>query len=110
MAKDTSISIRLDSELKDQSEHILAQFGLSMTSAVNMLLHQIVRDKAIPLALSLNPRTRVNDELLLAQMDRLSGFVGRTSDEVAAEMERVIAEAGNPPQQTSFAGGPGNGR
>jgi hypothetical protein len=36
----------------------------------------------------------VNDELLLARSDRLSGFVGRTSDEVAAEMERGIAKTG----------------
>jgi len=95
MAKDTSISIRVDSELKQQSEQIMAQFGLNMTSVVNMLFHQIVRDKAIPLSLSLHSRTKVNDELLLAQLERLSGFVGRTSDEVAAEMERVIAEVEN---------------
>jgi DNA-damage-inducible protein J len=93
MAKDTSISIRVDSELKRQSEHILAQFGLNVATVVNMLFHQIVRDKAIPLSLSLNPQTKVNDELLFAQSERQSGFIGRTADEVANEMERVIQEA-----------------
>jgi DNA-damage-inducible protein J len=82
----------MDSELKRQSEQVMAQFGLSMTTTINMLLHQIVRDKAIPLSLTLNPRSKVNDELLLARMERLSGFIGRTSDEVADEMERVIRE------------------
>jgi DNA-damage-inducible protein J len=92
MAKDTSISIRMDSELKRQSERVLAQFGLNMASVVNMLFHQIVRDKAIPLSLSLNPQIKVNDELLFAQTERRSGFTGRTADEVADEMEKIILE------------------
>jgi DNA-damage-inducible protein J len=93
MAKDTSISIRVDSELKRQSEHILAQLGLNMGTVVNMLFHQIVRDKAVPLSLSLNSQIKVNDELLFAQLERQSGFTGRTANEVADEMERVIQEA-----------------
>jgi DNA-damage-inducible protein J len=93
MAKNTSISIRVDSELKRQSEHILAQLGLNIATVVNMLFHQIVRDKAVPLSLSLNPKIEVNDELLFAQLERQSGFTGRTANEVANEMERVIQEA-----------------
>jgi DNA-damage-inducible protein J len=92
MPKDISISIRMDSELKRQSEHILAEFGLNMTAVVNMLFHQIVRDKAIPLSLSLTPQAKVNDELLFAQLERRSGFVGRTAEEVADEMEKTIEE------------------
>jgi hypothetical protein len=38
---------------------------------------------------------KVKYELLLAQMERAAGFVGRTADEVADEMERVIAEIEN---------------
>lgn len=46
----TNMSTRMDSELKEQAEDILAKLGLTMTGSVNMFLRQIVRDKAIPLS------------------------------------------------------------
>ena len=93
MAKDTSISIRLDSGLKEQAENVLEQFGLNMTSVVNMLFHQIVRDQAIPLSLSLRPRISVVDELELAKAERLAGYKGRSANRIVDDMERIIAEA-----------------
>jgi len=92
MAKDTSISIRLDSGLKEQAENVLEQFGLNMTSVVNMLFHQIVREQAIPLSLSLRPRISVADELELAKAERLAGYKGRSADRIVDDMERIIAE------------------
>jgi len=89
--KNTSISIRMDSELKDQTENVLDQFGLNMTTVVNMLFHQIVREQAIPLSLSLKSRENVMEELRLAKADRLAGYAGRTTDRVADDMERIIA-------------------
>ena len=92
MAKDTSISIRLDSRLKEQTESVLEQFGLNMTAIVNMLFHQIVREQAIPLSLSLKPKMNVIDELNFAKTYRLAGYVGRTADNVARDMEQIITE------------------
>lgn len=48
-----NMSIRTDSELKAQAEEILEQLSLNMNGTINMLLKQIVRDKAVPLSLSL---------------------------------------------------------
>jgi DNA-damage-inducible protein J len=93
MSKSTNVSIHLDSELKEQSELVLAQFGLDMSTAVTILLRQIVRDKAVPI--SLNPRVSVKDELLLAQMERAAGFVGRSADEVISEMEQIVERIEN---------------
>ena len=93
--KNTSISIRLDSRLKEQTESVLEQFGLNMTVVVNMLFHQIVREQAIPLSLSLKTGSHVTEELDYARADRLAGYVGRTADRVAEDMERIIAEAEN---------------
>ena len=95
MVKDTSISIRLDSRLKEQTESILSQFGLNMTAVVNMLFHQIVREQAIPLSLSLKQKNHVFNELNYATADRLAGYVGRSADSVAEDMERLITEAEN---------------
>jgi len=95
MAKDTSISIRLDSLLKDQTESILSQFGLNMTTVVNMLFRQIVREQTIPLSLSLNPSARLIDDLNLAKAERLEGYKGRSVKSVADDMEQIIAENEN---------------
>jgi len=91
MIKNTSISIRMDSQLKEQTENILAQFGLNMTTAINMFFHQIVREQSVPLSLSLNPRSSTLDELDFAKADRLAGYKGRTVDSVVDDMERIIA-------------------
>ena len=93
--KDTSISIRLDSQLKEDTESVLVQFGLNMTTIVNMLFHQIVREQAIPLSLSLNPRLVVMDDINAAKSDRKAGYAGRTAEHVADEMDRIIKEAEN---------------
>ena len=95
MAKNTSISIRMDSALKEQTENVLAQFGLNMTIVVNMLFHQIIREQAIPLSLTLNPRMSTLEELRFAKDERTRGYKGRTASAVADEMERIIAEAEN---------------
>ena len=91
--KDTSISIRLDSQLKEQAESVLDQLGLNMTTVVNMLFHQIVREQAIPLSLTLKPRLSVVEELSLAKSERLAGYVGRSAARVADDMERIIVDA-----------------
>ena len=95
MIKDTSISIRMDSGLKEQAENVLGQFGLNMTAVVNMLFHQIVREQAIPLSLSLKSRNNTMEELMLAKAERQTGYAGRTANSVAGDMERIIAEAEN---------------
>ena len=95
LVKDTSISIRLDSLLKEQTENILSQFGLNMTTVVNMLFRQIVREQAIPLSLSLSPTAGIIDDLNLAKAERLEGYKGRSAKNVADDMERIITELEN---------------
>jgi len=48
------MSIRTDVEIKKQAEELFSEFGLNMTTAINMFLRQVVRNKAIPLELSIN--------------------------------------------------------
>ena len=91
--KDTSISIRLDSKLKEQTERVLDMFGLNMTSVINMLFNQIVREQAIPLSLSLKPQVSVAEELSYAVAERSCGYIGRSYDSIADDMEQIIMEA-----------------
>ena len=43
-----NMSIRMDRELKKQSEAVLSDMGLNMTTAMNMFLRQVVRQGRIP--------------------------------------------------------------
>jgi DNA-damage-inducible protein J len=88
-----NISIRTDSELKAQAESILSQLGMTMNGTINMFLQQIVRDKAVPLSLSLSSEQALYADLLYAQTDRAKGYMGRTGDEVLSDMDKIIAEA-----------------
>ena len=85
-----NMSIRTDSELKAQAEDILNQLGMSMNGTINMFLQQIVRDRAVPLSLSLSTPETLYADLLLAQQERERGYRGRTGREVLAEMDRII--------------------
>jgi len=93
MPGSSNMSIRVDSELKSQAEQILSQFGMNMTGAVNMFLQQIVRERAVPLSLSLDSSRAVYADLLAAQTDRAQGYEGRTSEVVLADMRALIEKA-----------------
>ena len=52
-----NLNIRTDIEIKRQAEELFSEFGLNMTTAVNMFLRQVVRNQALPLELSLKPKS-----------------------------------------------------
>ena len=93
MAKNTSISIRMDSELKERAEHVIERLGLNMTVVVNMLFHQIVREQAVPLSMSLGPSVSALDDLAHAKADRIAGNRGRAFDDVVSDMKQIVAKA-----------------
>lgn len=88
-----NMSIRTDSELKAQAEAVLSQLGMNMNGTINMFLHQIVRNKSVPLSLSLSSEQAVYADLLAAQAERKQGYEGRNARDVLADMDRIIAEA-----------------
>lgn len=90
MKKTSAISIRVDGDLKEQSEKIMAEFGLNMTTTVNMLLKQIVREHSIPLSLSMSPESKLREDLVFAQIERMAGYKGTSGDVVADKMDAII--------------------
>jgi DNA-damage-inducible protein J len=94
MSKTSSINIRVDGALKEQAEKVISEFGLNMTTTVNMLLKQIVREQAIPLSLSHNGSFLAQD-LLYAQLERAAGYEGPTGEEVADRLDAIIDEVEN---------------
>ncbi|GHU32989.1 hypothetical protein AGMMS50256_24080 [Betaproteobacteria bacterium] len=50
----TTINIRTDSDIKERAQTLFAQFGMDMTTAVNLFLRQTLREQTIPFAITLH--------------------------------------------------------
>jgi len=62
----------MDSEVKRQAQDLFAQFGLDMTTAVNMFLRQSIRQQGIPFTLQLDPfYSEANQERLVQAAKRM---------------------------------------
>jgi len=48
MPKNTTINIRVDSEVKEQAGEILASLGLSLSQAFNLMLYQVRSVRGLP--------------------------------------------------------------
>ena len=89
-----NMSIRTDSELKAQAEQVLSQLGMNMTGTINMFLQQIVRDRAVPLSLSLSSEQSLYADLLRAKVERDRGSASVCADEFLTRMDRAIEGVG----------------
>ena len=82
----TSMNIRMDSDVKRKAQELFSQFGLDMTTAVNMFLRQSIRQQGIPFALQLDPfYSEVNQERLLKAAGRMEQTGGTVHDLKEAE-------------------------
>ena len=82
----TSMNIRMDSDVKRQAQELFAQFGLDMTTAVNMFLRQSIRQQGIPFALQLDPfYSEANQERLMKAAVRMEQTGGTVHDLVEVE-------------------------
>ena len=69
MSKNTTINLRVNSEVKEQAGLILDAMGLSFSDAFNLLLHQIRIQRSLPfdvVAYSNNPKAET-----LAYIERI---------------------------------------
>lgn len=79
MANTINVNIRVDEELKKQTELLLSDMGLNMTTAVNIFLRQVLRTGGIPFEITTrtddfyNP---TNQKRLLNSIERLERGLG----------------------------------
>ena len=92
MPGNSNFSIRVDSALKSQAEEVLSELGLTIGGAFTMFLKQIVRERSVPLSMSLDSSNALYADLLEAQTARLDGYRGRNAREVLSDMRKAIAE------------------
>ena len=93
MAKSINMCVRVDPELKAQAEEILEQLGMTMNGTINMFLTQIVREKRVPLNLSLSSDKEALPDLIVSKQERESGTEGIDAKILLEQMRRIVSEA-----------------
>ncbi|MDR2546366.1 MAG: type II toxin-antitoxin system RelB/DinJ family antitoxin [Lachnospiraceae bacterium] len=82
----TSMNIRMDSNVKKQAQELFSQFGLDMTTAVNMFLRQSIRQRGIPFAIQLDPfYSELNQERLIRAAERMEKTGGLVRELIEVE-------------------------
>ncbi|MDR1906300.1 MAG: type II toxin-antitoxin system RelB/DinJ family antitoxin [Clostridiales bacterium] len=90
MNKSDTIHIRVNPETKANAERLYANFGITITDAINIFLHQSVIDGGIPFKI----QTHIPNKTTLAAMqeteDMINGKIKATPkdlDELFKELE-----------------------
>ena len=55
MAETTNVNIRMDQDIKDRAEILFGEMGMSMTTAFNIFVRQVLRQGKIPFEISVDP-------------------------------------------------------
>ena len=93
MAKTINMCVRVDPELKAQADIILEQLGMNMNGTINMFLTQIVREKRVPLNLSLNNERDVLPDIIISKQERECGIDGIDARKLLEEMKKIVSDA-----------------
>ena len=92
MAQST-FSVRMDEELKEQFDMLCQDFGMNMTTAINVFARAVVREKKIPFEISSPKSHYTRDGALLAiemlrKQARDNGLTEMTLDEINDEINK----------------------
>lgn len=97
-AKTANILARVEPEIKEKAEAIMAQLGVPASVVINMLYKQIIMTKSIPFSLSIPTVPIALDEMDVAEFDAMmqTGFEEAKSDrsrpaaDVLADLRRKL--------------------
>ena len=93
MAKTVNMCVRVDPELKAQAEIILEQLGMNMNGTINMFLTQIVREKRVPLNLSLKNEMDVLPDIIVSKQERENSVEGIDARKLLEEMKKIVSDS-----------------
>lgn len=88
-----NISVRMDDTLKQQTEFILDELGLNMSTAITMFAKAIVRERRLPLDLSIDPfYSSVNQAILSKSIAEYEAGRAKTVTKTLEELEAIAGE------------------
>lgn len=66
----TSMSIRLDSEVKEQAQQVFSNLGMDMTTAINIFLRQAIQYQGLPFDVRLDENRKLLEVLMDLDQNR----------------------------------------
>ena len=99
MAKSANLYARIEPELKEQAEAILASLGIPASNAITMFYRQIILQRGLPFEVKLPPSTlpdvsAMSEETLCAELEKRLADIeaGRVkeADQVFDELRREL--------------------
>ena len=92
MEKSTTLNLRINPEIKENAEKVLSQLGVSMSSAVNMFLNQVILTENIPFPIALpQAPSRVNTDTM--NQEELNTKLERSLDDALSRQTLDTKEA-----------------
>jgi len=85
----TNINIRMDIALKEEAESLLSEFGMNMTTAINVFLRQTVRQGKIPFEISVNTPNAVTLAAMQEVEDMINGKLPKRPQSVENLFEEL---------------------
>ena len=97
-AKTANVLARVEPEVKEQAEAIMAQLGIPASVVINMLYKQIIMRKAIPFPLMVVEVPKARDEMsdeefrkmLSTSLEQAERGEGIPADEFFAQIKREL--------------------
>ena len=99
MARTSNVFTRVEPDIKKQAEAVLDQLGISMSSAVEMFLRQIILQRGIPFEMKLPSNVPVSYDALIKEQfdleiqkgyDSIKRGKTFTADEVEEELNKEL--------------------
>ncbi len=75
MIKDTNLNVRVNGEVKAETEAILDELGLSFSTAIDLYLAQIIKKRGIPFEVKLPNAQKVEKSLKMGKIINSLGGV-----------------------------------
>ncbi|WP_303863023.1 type II toxin-antitoxin system RelB/DinJ family antitoxin [Alkalibaculum bacchi] len=88
MANTTSFSVRIDSNIKKQSEELYNELGTNLTTAINIFLRQSLRSGDFPFAVTLNTPNAVT----LAAIQEAERLIKDSNVKRYSDVEEALQE------------------
>lgn len=83
MAKNGTLNLRVDEDIKDSADRILKQLGIPMSTAIDMFLNQIILTGGIPFEVSL-PQAPEHLNMDLLTDEDFANLIHRSHDKAMA--------------------------
>jgi addiction module RelB/DinJ family antitoxin len=93
MPKNATITLRIEGELKAESEQIFRRLGLTTTEAIKIFLSAVRNRRGIPFPVQLDERCKVGVPLSVDRKATVDAIMGKYADITPSEEFACIKQA-----------------